>query len=155
MKKTSKYRALKIAAVVCFVFAIFEFALAAIVIATPVSDEYVKSFSESENKDLADNEELSEEDVLLEDKIGFGVFFCIEATGFIIEGFLIFRAIKKGKTTLILIIILMSMFGQVTALISVAIHDSYDFNSASDLISLIINTVILKQIFEIRRLNSK
>ena len=152
--KTNKFRILKIFAVICFVFAILEFILAALVITTSVSDDYVNTFTE--NTEIEKSlDEIPEDVFMLAVKIIIGILFCIEATFFIIEGFLINRAIKKGKTTLIIILILIGILGQLIFLISVAIHNSYDFNSASDLVSLIIKTIILRQIFEIRRLNNE
>ena len=151
--KTNKYRILKVFAVLCFILAIIEFGLAILVFTTSESDEYLKTFYENVEIDNY-SEELSEDTVIFAMKIIFGIIYCIEATFFIIEGYLIYRAIKKGKTTFLLIFILIGILVQLISLISVAIHNSYGFNSAVDLFSIIIKTIILKQVFEIRRLNS-
>ena len=151
--KTNKFKILKIFVVICFLFAIVEFILAALVITTSVSDEYVKTFAKNEGIEKS-LDEIPEDVFMIAIKIIIGIIFCIEAISFIVEGFLINRAIKKGKTTLIIVLMLIGIFGQLISLISVAIHNSYGFNSASDLASLIIKTIILRQIFEIRRLNS-
>lgn len=129
--KNKKYRVLRIAAIICFIFAIIEFGIGAFIFLSPLADENI-------------------EQIII---FSIAIVFVVEGIFFIIEGFLIYRAIKKGKTTLIIIFLLIEMFFQLITLINVAINSAYDFTSASDLISLIIKTVILKQIFEIRRLN--
>jgi len=176
--KTKKFRILKIAAVICFIFAILEYILAGLIAFSPVSEEITYKLVESagvtdedlENMDAEiDNKleesvekgEIAEEDaneaksyVSLIIRVIIAVMYCIEATFFIVEGFLIYRAIKKGKTTLIIVFLIIGIASQLLSLINTATHNSYDINSLSDLISLIIKTVILKQVFEIRRINN-
>jgi len=178
-KDKKKFRILRIAAVVCFILAILEFTLAGLIVFSPMSDELTdkvfetmgvtdeqladmdtevdNAISESVEKGEITEEEAGEAKLFTKAiiKIFIAVIYAIEATFFVIEAFLIYRAIKKGKTTLILIFLIIGIASQLLSLISAATHNSYDVNSLSDLISLIIKTVILKQIFEIRRLNTE
>ena len=176
-KDKKKFRVLRIAAVACFIFAILEFILAGLIIFSPMSEELTAKVSETmgitdeelteldseidkaiseniEKGDIAEDEASQAKGyVILIIKIFIGVIYCIEALFFIIEALLIYRAMKKGKTTLIIVFLFIGIASQLMSLILVTIHNSYDVNSLSDLVSLIIKTVILKQIFEIRRIN--
>lgn len=158
---TKKFRLLKAVAIICFIFAIIEFGLGIFTIVSPYADENVdqliQATNEDEDIDNTDLADLNEEEysmVHLIVKIILSSVYFIECFLFILEGFLIYRAIKKGKTTLITIILIIGLLGQLATLITAAVRSTYDFNSASSLIAVIIRTIILRQIFEIRRLNA-
>lgn len=143
--KTKKYRILKITAVICFIFAVLEIGLALLISFAPISKEL---FAET-----LKIEQQNREEVIMLIRIIVALAFWIEAIFYIIEGFLIYRAIKKGKTTLIIVLLLLGFITPLITLINAAINSSYDLNSATNLVSIVIKTVILKQVFEIRRLN--
>ncbi|MBR3249072.1 MAG: hypothetical protein IKF83_00015 [Clostridia bacterium] len=155
---TKKFRLLKAVAIICFIFAIIEFGLGVFTIVSPYADENVdqliQATKEDDNTNLADLNEEEYSIVHLIVKIILSSVYFIECFLFILEGFLIYRAIKKGKTTFITIILIIGLLGQLVTLIIAAVRSTYDFNSASSLIAVIIRTIILRQIFEIRRLNA-
>ena len=155
---TKKFRLLKAVAIICFIFAIIEFGLGVFTIVSPYADENVdqliQATKEDDNTNLADLNEEEYSIVHLIVKIILSSVYFIECFLFILEGFLIYRAIKKGKTTFITIILIIGLLGQLVTLIISAVRSTYDFNSSSSLIAVIIRTIILRQIFEIRRLNA-
>ena len=172
-----KFKLLRITAIACFIFAIIEFTFAGLIIFSPIADELTENSikvlgaSEEEAKDMdseidkAISESIEKGEITEEEaeeakgitvkiiQIFIGVVYIIEAVFFIIEALLIYRAINKGKTTLLIIFVSIGIISQLATLITVASKSAYDWNSASDLVSLLIKTIILKQVFQIRRLN--
>lgn len=171
--KTKKFRLLKIVAIICFIFAIIQVGIGLLIIFFPLTDNSINELINN-NNDTSEEFEIEKsieelelpEDISIEDKMEakqiiidvikaiIAVIYFIEAVFSVIEGLLIYRAIKKGKTTLIIIFLLMGFVIPLLTLINAAINSTYDINSATNVVSLIIKTIILKQIFEIRRMNS-
>lgn len=106
----------------------------------------------NEDKIQLGDDEFQKDTVVLVLKIIISIIYFIQALFFIIEGILISRAILKGKTTLIIVFLLLGFILPLLTLIHAATISTYTIDSASNLVSLVIKTVILRQVFEIRRL---
>lgn len=169
--KTKKFRVLKIAAIICFIYAVVEIGIGIYTIVSSDTDDKIitlwATIEEDEGKGKEElieqinnnetiqigEERVSKSDVLTVIKIVFSMIYFVQALFFIVEGLLISRAILKGKTTLIIVFLLLGFILPLLTLIHSARTATYNIDSASNLVSIIIKTIILKQVFEIRRLN--
>lgn len=157
---TKKFMLLKFAAIACFIFAIVEFGLGVFMLVSPYADEAVDEIVQAkedgvEESILTDLNEEEYAEIHLVVKVFLIIVYFIEVFLSVLEGFLIYRAIKKGKTTLIIVILIIGLTFQLSTLIAAAVRSTYDFNSASSLVAVLIRTVVLKQIFQIRRINAE
>ena len=152
-----KFRLLKIVAIICFIYAFVEVGIGLYMMISTESDSKLyatlSAMIDEEDEELKNSMEEYREKIIYIVKILLASIYFIQALFFTIEGALIGRAIMKGKTTLIIVFLLMGFIFPLLTLINAAVHSTYDVNSASSLISLIIKTIILKKVFEIRALN--
>ena len=144
----SKNKILTAFAFICIIIGIVEIILGMLTVVTDMNNniamEYAKTIETTEDSAIA----------LIVMKIVIAVIYGIEGLFFIIEGLLIYRASLNGKkTTILIIFLLIGIISQLFTLINAAMRSSYDINSATDVISVIIKAFILKQVFEVRRLD--
>lgn len=143
----SKNKVLTVFSIICFIVAIIEILIGCVIGFTDLGDGIIES---------AGIEKISALETIeyMVVKLAFVFIYFIEAMFFVVESWLINRASKNGKKTVLLIfLLLMGIFFQLLTLISAAVRSAYDINSAIDVLSVLIKVYILKQVFEVRRLD--
>ena len=147
----SKNKILTIFSILCLVIGILELLFGGLIITLGINSDMLET--EIGTEEIMNIPELKDVPIQYI-VIFFGVINLIEGLFFLFEAFLIRRASKNGKKTLFLIILLLiGIASQLITLIGAASANRYDVSSAIDVVSLIIKETILKQVFEVRRLD--